>query len=73
MTTNLQAELPGYHANVWFSKKAITNIILLKNLIKQYWVTYDSRYETFVVHREAHGKPNMEFRMHESGLHYFDP
>jgi acyl-CoA thioesterase len=28
----------------------------------------------FVVHRESANKPNMEFvRMHESGLHYFDP
>ena len=27
----------------------------------------------FVVHRESEKKPNMEFRMHESGLHYYDP
>jgi hypothetical protein len=27
----------------------------------------------FVVHRESESKPNMEFRMHESGLHYYDP
>ena len=27
----------------------------------------------FIVHREAEGKPNMEFRMHKSGLHYYDP
>ena len=27
----------------------------------------------FVVHRETENKPNMEFRMHESGLHYYDP
>jgi hypothetical protein len=27
----------------------------------------------FVVHREPDGKPDMEFRMHKSGLHYFDP
>jgi hypothetical protein len=26
----------------------------------------------FVVHRESESKPNMEFRMHESGLHYYD-
>jgi hypothetical protein len=26
----------------------------------------------FVVHRESEPKPNMEFRMHESGLHYYD-
>ena len=27
----------------------------------------------FVVHREHQNKPNMEFKMHESGLHYYDP
>jgi hypothetical protein len=27
----------------------------------------------FVVHRELESKPNMEFRMHEIGLHYYDP
>jgi hypothetical protein len=27
----------------------------------------------FVVHREPEGKPDMEFQMHKSGLHYFDP
>ena len=53
--------------------KAITNIIALKNIIKQYRVTYDSHDKMFVVHRESTGKPNMEFRMHECGLHYFDP
>jgi hypothetical protein len=27
----------------------------------------------FVVHREPEGKPDMEFHMHKSRLHYFDP
>jgi hypothetical protein len=27
----------------------------------------------FVVHQESQGKPNMEFRMHKCGLHYYDP
>ena len=26
-----------------------------------------------IVHLEAEGKPNMEFKMHKSGLHYYDP
>ena len=37
-----KAILNGYHDNVWFSNKAITNIIALCNIIKQYQVTYDS-------------------------------
>jgi len=73
MTITHKAKVAGYHAHVWYDKKAITNILSLKNVIKQYRVTYDSNDEMFVVHRESDGKPNMEFRMHESGLHYYDP
>jgi hypothetical protein len=47
--------------------------IALSNLIHQYRVTYESDDRMFVVHRESQGKPNMEFRMHKYGLHYFDP
>jgi hypothetical protein len=51
----------------------MTNIITLSNLIQQYRVTYDSDNKMSVVHRESQGKPNMEFRMHKCGLHYYDP
>ena len=73
MLVNHQATMSGYKHKVWFSKKAITNIIALSNLTQQYRVTYDSNDQMFVVHREGQGKPNMEFRMHSSGLHYYDP
>jgi hypothetical protein len=63
----------GYHKTVWFRKKALTNIIALRILIQQYRLTYDSDELMFVVHRESESKPNMEFRMHEWGLHYHDP
>jgi hypothetical protein len=65
--------MPGYHAHVWYNKKAITNILSLSNMIKQYCVTYDSNDKMFVVHCEPEGKLDMEFWMHESRLHYFDP
>jgi len=42
-------------------------------LIKQHHVTCNSHDLLFVVHRESENKPNMEFIMHESGLHYYDP
>ena len=29
--------------------------------------------EMFIIHRKPEGKPNMQFRMHENILHYFDP
>jgi hypothetical protein len=59
--------------HVWYDKKAITNILALCNVIKQYHVTYNSDNQMFVVHRESENKPNMEFWMQESGLHYYDP
>jgi hypothetical protein len=62
----------GYNKTVWFSTRAITYIIALRNLIEQYRIIYDSDNLMFVVHRESASKPNMEFRMHESGLHYYD-
>jgi hypothetical protein len=68
-----KATMPGYNKDVWFSTRAITNIIALSNLIQQYRVTYDSDDKMFVVHRESQGKSNMESRMHKCGLHYYDP
>jgi hypothetical protein len=68
-----KAKVPGYRKSVWYSTKAITNIIALSNMREQYRVTYDSDDLMFVVHRESENKPNMEFRMHECGLHYYDP
>jgi hypothetical protein len=73
MVVTRKAKMEGYNKTVWFSTRAITNIIALHNLIDQYRVTYDSDYLMFVVHREAESKPNMEFKMYKSGLHYYDP
>jgi hypothetical protein len=73
MVVTRKATMPGYNKDVWFSTRAITNIITLSNLIQQYQVTYDSDDKMFAVHRESQGKPNMEFRMHKCGLNYYDP
>jgi hypothetical protein len=73
MVVTRKATIKGYNKTIWFSTGAITNIIALRNLIDLYCVTYDSDDLMFVVHRESESKPNMEFRMHESGLHYYDP
>jgi hypothetical protein len=67
MVVTRKATMKGYNKTVWFSTQAITNIIALHNLIDQYRVTYDSDDFIFVVHQESESKPNMEFRMHESG------
>jgi hypothetical protein len=34
---------------------------------------YYSEDMEFPIHRNEHGLPNMLFKMHSSGLHYFDP
>jgi hypothetical protein len=73
MKVRHKAKITSYKHKVWFDKDAITNIIALSNLITQYRVTYNSNDEMFIVHRESVNKPNMHFRMHESGLHYYDP
>jgi hypothetical protein len=73
MTVRQQATIRGYEQKVWYSERAITNILALSNVFKQYRVTYDSDEQMFIVHRQPHGLPNMEFRMHHSGLHYYVP
>jgi hypothetical protein len=66
------ADVADYDEPVWFSKKAITNIFTLKNMKKQYRVTYNSLEKTFSVHREAAGLPNLLFKEHGNGLHFFN-
>ena len=68
-----KATVPGYKQDVWFIKYAITNIISLKNLIKKYRVRYDSIDQISVVHREYQENPNMEFNMHQYGIHCNNP
>ncbi len=66
--------VPGYDFWVWFTTRAMTNIICLKNLIRLYRVTYDSEHWTaLIVHREEFGLPNMIFDMHPCGLHVYYP
>jgi hypothetical protein len=73
MVVTHKSTMTGYKKTVWFSTQAITNIIALHNLIDQYNVKYDSDDLMFVVHRELDSEPNMELRMHESGLHHYEP
>jgi hypothetical protein len=72
MVVTRKKTMEGYNKTVWFSTRAITNIIALCNLIYQYCVTYNSDDLMFVVRRESESKPNMEFKMHKIGLHYYD-
>jgi hypothetical protein len=73
MTVRQQAKIKGYGKKVWYSERAIPHILALSNVIKQYRVTYDSNAQIFIVHCQPYGIQNLEFRMHHSGLHYYDP
>jgi hypothetical protein len=69
-----ECKVLGYNCWVWFTKQAMTNILCLKNLIRLYWVTYDSEHRTaFIVHREKFCLPTMVFDMHPCGLHVYYP
>ena len=59
---------------MWFTKKAMPNIICLKNIIRLYWVTYNSkRWTAFIVHQKEYDLLNMVFDMHPCGLHVYYP
>jgi hypothetical protein len=46
----------------------------LANVAKQYRVTYDiGDSKNFVVHGGTAGLPNMHFKLHETGLHIYNP
>jgi hypothetical protein len=69
-----KCNIPGYKYLVWFSKKAITNIICLKSLMKYNRVTYDSKLDTtYVVNCSTFGLPDLLFEMHPCGLHICYP
>jgi hypothetical protein len=50
MVVTRKATMTGYNKTIWFSTRAIANIIALRNFIDQYRVTYDSDDLMFVVH-----------------------
>jgi hypothetical protein len=68
-------ELKGCHHEVWYNKNAIANILSKKWVSMQYRVSMDTGSDGSIwVHRfEKNGMPDIEFKMHVSGLHYWDP
>ena len=73
MSVDMIADIGEDQAPIWFSEKAISYILSLKDAIALYRVTYNSDDKQFIVHQSEHGKPNMLFKIHSSGLHYYDP
>ena len=73
MKIHCAVEIGDDGTQVWFSTKAITNILSLKMVQQHYPVSYDCDHGQFVVHHVKFRKPNMIFRMHPCGLHTYDP
>ena len=55
---------------MWFFEKAMTNILSLAVVKREYQVRYDEDY--FIIHRAKHRYPDMVFKPHSSGLHVLD-
>ena len=61
----------GFDEDVWHNDQAITNVLSLTLVKKEYPVSYDG--EAFIIHRAASGYSDMVFVPHPSGLHVWDP
>ena len=53
MSVTRIADIGEYLHLIWFSKKAIVNILSLKDAIELYRVLYDSEDKKNIVHRQA--------------------
>ena len=64
------ADYNGFEEAVWYSNDAMTNILSLSRVKREYEVSYDG--EDFIIHRAKHGYSDMVFKPHPSGLHVYD-
>ena len=55
------ANVKGLYEDVWFSMKAITNILSLKKVRNEFPVSYDG--DNFIIHRALQGYFNMVFKL----------
>jgi len=64
------ANYKGFEETVWYSNDAMTNILSLSRVKREYEVIYDG--EGLIFHRAKHGYSDMVFKPHPSGLHVYD-
>ena len=64
------ANYDGFEESVFFFVNAMTNILSLSQVKREYEVSYNS--EDFIIHRAKHGYTDMVFKPHPSGLHVYD-
>ncbi len=65
------ADFDGFNKEVWYLEDAITNILSLSLVKREYSISYDR--EDFIIHQAKHGYADMVFKPHPSGLHAYDP
>jgi hypothetical protein len=71
LQTNYTAKVPGYHKDVWFDPKAMTNIFAFHEMEEKYRITYDSHHEpAFYVHTPD---KIIKFTRAPNGLYYYKP
>ena len=69
LTTSQKGTLAGY-GEVWYHPGAMTNILSMSNVKKQYCVTYDSEgVDRFTVHKP---EQKVHFNCSPRGLYYHD-
>jgi hypothetical protein len=64
------ADFHGFEESVWYSDDAMTSILSLSRVKREYAASYDG--EDFIIHRAKHGYTDMVFKPHPSGLHVYD-
>ncbi len=65
------ADFDGFNKEVWYSEDAITNIMSLSLVKREYSISHDG--EDFIFHQAKHDYADMVFKPHPSGLHVYDP
>ncbi len=60
----------GFEESAWYSDDAMTNILSLSRVKREYAVSYDG--EDFIIHHAKRGYTDMVFKPHPSGLHVYD-
>ncbi len=67
-----KATVPGF-GEVRYDEDAIANIFSLKNLMKEHWVKFNSRFEdAFIVESKKSGK-TVKFNANKDGLYMYKP
>lgn len=74
LMVNEEAKIPGNDNEIWFSEEGIANVLSFKHTLDSSLnISYNRPDKQFVLARkEFNGHPDMVFRMHDSGLHYWE-